>query len=179
MSTETTAEATEVDVEATDVEAPEAPEQATQPARSDKVRNRKPARPRWLNVFRPLLTERTPAFARAAERLAAGASVGIFPEGTVNRDPNRLLRGFHGAAQLSLTTGVPIVPAGIRFPQQRAAERIPELAPMGIEFGAPLVPPVAPDAVNAAAIRAWHATMMQALARLSGKRWSHERKFHA
>jgi 1-acyl-sn-glycerol-3-phosphate acyltransferase len=141
--------------------------------------DRKPARPRWLNVFRPLLTERTPAFARAAERLAAGASVGLFPEGTVNRDPNRLLRGFHGAAQLSLTTGVPIVPAGIRFPQHRAAERIPELAPMGIEFGAPLVPPVAPDAVNAAAIRAWHATMMQALARLSGKRWSHERKSHA
>lgn len=54
MSTETTAEATEVDVEATDVEATEggAPEATTnEPARSDKVRNRKPARPQATAKF--------------------------------------------------------------------------------------------------------------------------------
>ena len=56
MSTETTAEATEAEVEATDVEstegdAPEAPEAAAEPARSDKVRNRKPARPEATAKF--------------------------------------------------------------------------------------------------------------------------------
>ena len=57
MSTETTAEATEAEVEATDVEvtegdAPEAPEATTnEPARSDKVRNRKPARPEATAKF--------------------------------------------------------------------------------------------------------------------------------
>lgn len=55
MSTETTAE-TEVEVEATDVEAtegdaPEAPEATNEPARSDKVRNRKPARPQATAKF--------------------------------------------------------------------------------------------------------------------------------
>lgn len=55
MSTETTAE-TEVDVEATDVEAteadaPEAPEATNEPVRSDKVRNRKPARPQATAKF--------------------------------------------------------------------------------------------------------------------------------
>ena len=57
MSTETTAEATEAEVEATDVEATdaegtEAPEATAQvPARSDRVRNRKPARPQATAKF--------------------------------------------------------------------------------------------------------------------------------
>lgn len=59
MSTETTAEATEAEVEAPDVEATdaegtdvEAPEATTnEPARSDKVRNRKPARPQATAKF--------------------------------------------------------------------------------------------------------------------------------
>lgn len=139
--------------------------------------DRKPARPRLLNVLRPLFTEREPAFKKAAERLAAGASVGIFPEGTTNRDPRRLLRGFHGAARLSLQTGVPVIPAGVRFPDHERALRIPELAPMEIEFGPPLVPTDERD-LTAAAVQAWHARVMQEVARLSGKAWSKERKSH-
>lgn len=139
--------------------------------------DRKPARPRLLNLLRPWLTDRVPAFTRAAERLAAGASVGIFPEGTTNRDPHRLLRGFHGAARLSLQTGVPVIPAGVRFPAHAHAARIPELAPMEIEFGAPLVPPAERD-LTAAATRAWHARVMSEIARLSGKTWSNEKKTH-
>lgn len=139
--------------------------------------DRKPARPRFLNALRPLLTDRVPAFTRAAERLAAGASIGVFPEGTTNRDPHRLLRGFHGAAKLSLQCGVPVVPAGVRFPQHKHAARIPEFAPMEIEFGAPLVPPVERE-LTTAAVRGWHARVMNELARLSGKTWSNERKPH-
>ena len=139
--------------------------------------DRKPARPRWLNVLRPLLTDRQPAFARAAERLAAGASVGIFPEGTTNRDPRRLLRGFHGAAKLSLQCGVPVVPAGIRFPRHASGARIPELAPMEITFGDPLWPPGQSEP-TAAAVRGCHARLMNELARLSGKTWSNQNKSH-
>lgn len=139
--------------------------------------DRKPARPRLLNVLRPLLTDRAPAFTSAAEQLAAGASVGIFPEGTTNRDPRRLLRGFHGAAKLSLQACVPVIPAGVRFPRHEQAPRIPELAPMEIEFGAPLVPPAERD-LTATAVRAWHARVMQEIARLSGKTWSNEWKTH-
>jgi large subunit ribosomal protein L22 len=60
VSTETTAEATEAtepdveatDVDATDADAPEAPEAtAQQPVRSDRVRNRKPARPEATAKF--------------------------------------------------------------------------------------------------------------------------------
>ena len=140
--------------------------------------DRKPARPRFLNVLRPLLTDRVAAFTRAAERLGAGASVGIFPEGTTNRDPRRLLRGFSGAARLSLQSGVPVIPAGVRFPQHQYGTRIPELAPMEIEFGEPLVPPAKPN-LTASAVRAWHGCVMHEIARLSGKTWSNERKPHA
>jgi 1-acyl-sn-glycerol-3-phosphate acyltransferase len=140
--------------------------------------DRKPARPHWLNVFRPLLTDHVPAFTRAAERLASGASVGIFPEGTTNRNPGHLLRGFHGAAQLSLQGGVPVVPAGVRFPHVRATDRIPELAPLTIEFGAPLTPP-ADREPRPARVRTWHGCVMIEIARLSGKTWSNERKTHA
>lgn len=139
--------------------------------------DRKPARPRFLNVLRPLLTDRVPAFTRAAERVAAGASVGIFPEGTTNRDPHRLLRGFHGAAKLSLQTGVPVIPAGVRFPLHQTAPHIPELAPMEIEFGPPLTPPAQRD-LTAAGVRLWHASVMSEIACLSGKTWSNERKTH-
>lgn len=137
------------------------------------ISDRKPARPRWLNVFRPLLTDRMPAFSRAAERLAAGASVGVFPEGTTNRDPRRLLRGFHGAARLSLQCGVPVVPAGIGFPRHGNTPRIRELAPMTIEFGEPLTPPSERN-LSGSAVRAWHARVMCEIARLSGKVWSNE-----
>lgn len=139
--------------------------------------DRKPARPSCLNVLRPLLTDRVPAFTRAAERLASDASVGIFPEGTTNRDPRRLLRGFHGAAKLSLQTGVPVVPAGVRFPGHANAARIPELAAMEIEFGPPLQPPDERD-LTPAAVRTWHGRIMTEIARLSGKTWTNERKRH-
>ncbi len=140
--------------------------------------DRKPARPRFLNVLRPLLTDRVPAFTRAAQRLAAGASVGIFPEGTTNRDPRRLLRGFHGAARLSLQTGVPLIPAGTRFPEHRESRSVPELAPMELEIGEALVPPTADNEPSTAAVRAWHARVMNEIARPSGKAWSSERKTH-
>jgi 1-acyl-sn-glycerol-3-phosphate acyltransferase len=51
-------------------------------------------------------------FREVAEVLARGEVIGVFPEGTRTRD-GRLHRGHVGAAHLALTTGAPIVPAGI------------------------------------------------------------------
>jgi 1-acyl-sn-glycerol-3-phosphate acyltransferase len=54
----------------------------------------------------------THVFDEVAEVLEQGAVVGVFPEGTRSRD-GMLHRGHVGAAHLALTTGAPIVPAGI------------------------------------------------------------------
>jgi 1-acyl-sn-glycerol-3-phosphate acyltransferase len=129
---------------------------------------RKPARPRFLNVLRPLYADPVPALERARRHLLAGRSVGIFPEGTVNRDPARLLAGRGGAARLSLETGVAIVPAGIRFPHRTDNA----LGSMEIEFGAPLQPPQIAGAAPLALVREWHAAAMTEIARLSGKQWN-------
>ncbi len=131
---------------------------------------RKPARPRFLNVLKPLFTDAAPAADQARRRLAAGRSVGVFLEGTVNRDPLRLKRGRPGAAQLSLETGVPVVPVGMRYPTAPHGAPIPEGSPMAIDIGTPMMPPVAGKQAYAA-IWAWHGQIMTAIARLSGKSW--------
>jgi 1-acyl-sn-glycerol-3-phosphate acyltransferase len=132
---------------------------------------RKSARPRLLNALKPWYLEPLPAVERARARLLAGTSVGIFPEARVNRDPVRLLRGRTGAAFLSLETGLPIIPAGICLPDPEA-ERAPERAMLEIRIGAPLnPPPLTRCRASIAELRAWHATIMAEIARLSGKAW--------
>jgi 1-acyl-sn-glycerol-3-phosphate acyltransferase len=131
---------------------------------------RKPARPRFLNLLKPLFTDQMSPTEQARRHLAAGRSVGMFPEGTVNRDPLRLKRGRPGAAQLSLETGVPVVPVGLRFPTVPHGVAIPEGSPMTIEIGPSLIPSAAGKPAHAA-IWAWHGQIMTAIARLSGKSW--------
>ena len=133
----------------------------------------KPARPRVLNALRPLFRDPVPAFTRAIRRIESGASVGVFPEGTINRDPHRLLAGSPGAARLSLQTGAPLVPAGIRFPRHSGDGPIPDDSPMTLTLGPALSPPspARPGRPSPAEVRGWHDTMMRELARLSGKSW--------
>jgi 1-acyl-sn-glycerol-3-phosphate acyltransferase len=136
---------------------------------------RKNARPRFLNRLRARYAHSLPPFERAALKLAAGRSVGVFPEGTANRDPYVLLRGRHGAARLSLQSGVPIVPVGIRFPYEPAGTPIRDLARLVIEIGEPLAPRRAAEAEpSLAEVRARHAELMRSLSRLSGKVWNHD-----
>ncbi len=132
--------------------------------------NRKPARPRFLNLLKPLFVDSISPTEQARNHLAAGRSIGVFPEGTVNRDPMRLLRGRPGAARLSLETGVPVVPVGLRFPTVPQGAVIPEGSPMAVEIGPPLMPLAAEKPGNAA-LWAWHGQIMTAIARLSGKFW--------
>ena len=103
---------------------------------------RKDARPRVLNRLKPYFVEEAPALDQARARLLAGGSVALFPEGRINRDPCRLLRGRFGAARLSLETGVPVLPVGIRFlgcPGN--SRRAYSGRPMGVDIGTPLPPP--------------------------------------
>lgn len=128
---------------------------------------RKSARPRFLNVLKPLYGPSEPSHARALAHLKAGRSVGVYPEGTVNRDPERLLRGRFGAARLSLEAGVPVVPGGIRVHANDGWR--PSLE---IRFGPPLRPERPADgSVDRAEVRRWHVTIMNEIAALSGKSW--------
>lgn len=133
---------------------------------------RKSARPRVLNLLKPLYAHPLPPLERARAHLLAGRPVGIFPEGAVNGDPSRLLRGRGGAARLSLETGAPIVPMGIRFPRIDPGRRVPLLAPMELYIGAPMMPPGVRDCASPDDARAWHAVIMREIARLSGKTWT-------
>lgn len=144
------------------------------------VLDRKPAKPAFLNIFRPLLTHKMPAMERAANLLDQGHCVGIFPEGTTNSDPKQMLRGFYGAAQLSMTKGVPVVPAGIRFPFHEGDGPIKEMEPMEIEFGTAMPPPETNEKPKRRAVMTFHHAIMQEISRLSGKSWQpdFDRKKH-
>ena len=137
------------------------------------VVTRKSARPKVLNHLKRFYTEPLPAAVRARARLMDGESIGVFPEGTVNRNPRRLLIGRVGMARLSLETGVPVVPVGVRFPDADPKQPIEERSTMEIHIGAPLKPPATGgDKPPIAAVRRWHATVMTEVAQLSGKAWA-------
>lgn len=132
---------------------------------------RKPARPHALNLLKPLYLHPVSAIERTRRHLVAGRSVGIFPEGKVNRDARRLTSGRKGAAYLSLVTGAPVVPVGIRFPAAEAGRPISDQDPMEVEIGAPLSPPRLAARMSSSGLRAWHAVVMTEIGRLSGKLW--------
>lgn len=129
---------------------------------------RKPARPRILNTLKPLYEHPLTALDRARLQLAIGRSIGIFPEGKVNRDPRRLLPARHGAALLSLESGVPVVPVGIRFPGLQPGLPIDGSALMEVHIGAPLTPH-RPERPSLTELHAWHGTIMGEIGRLCGK----------
>ena len=136
------------------------------------VVTRKSAKPRFLNRFKSRFQGNRPPFEEARHRIEHGRSVGIFPEGTTNRHPSQLLQGYHGAAQLALQTGVPVVPAGIRFPHHTGPGPISDRESLSLRFGPPVMPermdgrPPGPDA-----IREFHEQIMTVLSTLCGKEW--------
>ena len=130
---------------------------------------RKSARPYVFNLLKPLY--RRSVIERTRAHLAAGRSVGIFPEGTVNRDSRRLMGGRKGAAYLSLITGAPVVPVGIRFPGTRDGRPVAEHDRMEVVIGPALSPPPLAARMSLSALDAWHAAVMTEIARLSGKLW--------
>ncbi len=77
------------------------------------------------------------ALDRAVSTAAAGALVGIFPEGRVNPRPEAgLERGHTGVARIAIATSAPVVPVGIWGTQHRWSRA-------GLSLGRPLRPVVA------------------------------------
>jgi 1-acyl-sn-glycerol-3-phosphate acyltransferase len=134
----------------------------------------KSARPKFLNILKPRLTGNVHGFDLAKQYLAEGKSIGIFPEGTINPNPKCLLRGHLGAAKLSLETGAPLIPLGIRFPHHDRSKPIPAFGKMEIEIGAPIFPPQSEHKkfFRDSDVGTLHSIMMQHLAELSHKHWN-------
>lgn len=83
------------------------------------------------------------ALETAAELLADGQIVGIYPEGTRSRD-GHLHRGHAGVAHLAVMTGAPIIPVGLTGTErvQPIGSSIPRpfRGPVRIRFGEPIQP---------------------------------------
>jgi 1-acyl-sn-glycerol-3-phosphate acyltransferase len=60
-----------------------------------------------------LTTDAAKAFEAACEAVRDGACVGVYPEGTITKDPEGWpMRGKTGAARIALETGCPVIPIG-------------------------------------------------------------------
>ena len=69
-----------------------------------------------------LTTDAASAFSAAVEGIGHGELIGIYPEGTLTRDPNLWpMTGKTGAARIALTTGCPVIPVAQWGPQELLA----------------------------------------------------------
>ncbi len=82
---------------------------------------------------------------RAVRALEAGECVGVYPEGSLTRDPDQWpMRGKTGAARLALRSGRPVIPLALWGPQDLLAPyaRVPHVsrrrARIMIRFGPPV-----------------------------------------
>lgn len=93
-----------------------------------------------------------PAIEEALATIRAGALAGIFPEGTVNPDPDvGVQRGRRGVARIALATGAPVVPVGLwgtqrRWPKSGLHLRRPLRPSFAVAYGEPIRPDGDPDA---------------------------------
>ena len=71
-------------------------------------------------------------------RLDGGASIGIFPEGTRNHDPFRLLKARPGIGYIALESGAPVIPVGIEFVAARRRGRVPVVGKIALRIGEPM-----------------------------------------
>jgi 1-acyl-sn-glycerol-3-phosphate acyltransferase len=86
------------------------------------------------------------ALDEAVATIGAGALAGIFPEGTVNPDPeDGLQRGRRGVGRIALATGAPVIPVGIwgtqeRWPKSGLHWRRPWRRTVAVVYGEPVEP---------------------------------------
>jgi 1-acyl-sn-glycerol-3-phosphate acyltransferase len=120
---------------------------------------------------------RQPVLDACLDRLAAGGSLGIFPEGRRNRRLDSLLRGRPGLGEIVLRSTPPVVPVGIRFPAADRLGRPPVVGRIILVFGEPLefceerarAASGLPPGDRRALARAVVAHVMSEISRLSGK----------
>ena len=116
----------------------------------------------WLRTFKQIPIRRgmgdSGALDEAIVTVRSGAVAGIFPEGTVNPDPDgAMLRGRTGVARIALAARAPVIPVGIwgtqmRWPRTGLRFRRPLRPTVALAFGPPVEPlgdPSSPDDVQA------------------------------
>jgi len=91
---------------------------------------------KWLAAYKKIKHENP--VEEAVRKMERGKSIGIFPEGTRNKNLNQLLRGRLGTGELVLATGVQVIPVGIDFPARHSKKKIPHLGRTIIRIGKPL-----------------------------------------
>ena len=115
-----------------------------------------------LHLYRQIPLKRgqgdLPAIEEAVATIRGGALAGIFPEGTVNPDPEAgVRRGRRGVARIALATSAPVVPVGLwgtqqRWPKSGLHLHRPWRPRFAVVYGEPLPPngdPGSPEEVQA------------------------------
>jgi 1-acyl-sn-glycerol-3-phosphate acyltransferase len=97
----------------------------------------KPARWRLGEGYRLSMRRRSPVD-DAVHRLTTGNSVGVFPEGTRNRNPSQLLPGRPGVAHVILRSDAPVVPIGLEYRAAQTRGKVPAIGRVRIRPGLPI-----------------------------------------
>lgn len=107
--------------------------------------------------------------------LNSGGAFAIYPEGTRSRD-GRLYRGRTGVAWLALTSGATVIPVALAGTQnlQPVGKRMPRLARVSVEFGAPLDLGHHGTADSGRARRQATDDIMESIQQMSGQAFAHE-----
>ena len=74
-------------------------------------------------------------FDRCSNLIYENESIGIFPEGTVNRNAGVLKKGKSGTARIVLNTNAGVVPIGIDFPNRAGLKNSPSFGPLIFRIG--------------------------------------------
>ena len=137
----------------------------------------KPDRYRLFERYRHRQRQLASPVEGAVAGLAAGWSLGIFPEGTRNRSATHLARPRPGLGRIVLATQVPVVPVGIFYPAKDRLGRMPRLGRFVVRIGEPLAFEAerASDPSSLDGARAVVDQVMKSLALLSEKSYSFNR----
>lgn len=147
----------------------------------------KPARFRWLNKRKPKII-RNHVYEQSVVALKNDVDIALFPEGTRNRDPERLKRGRSGIGRMVLESGCAVLPIGIDFTDRGSKKWYPLFGKIILRIGSictfskeidayiRLYEDLSmPDAERKRRIRDLSSqvttSVMKALARLSGKQY--------
>jgi len=115
----------------------------------------------------------------ARQYLESGKLVGIFPEGTRNSDPYKLLHGKTGAARLAHLTGVPVIPVGTFGPTKISAFKSLRLAfgrggHLAVKFGSPLqFPRISEDLLTKEQLVDTTRVIMRAIGKITDKSYDY------